>query len=198
MIIVRYADDIIVGFERETDARRFWDAMCKRLVEFSLSLHPDKTRLIEFGRHAVDERERRGQGKPETFNFLGFTFISGKSRGGKFLIKRKSRRDRAKAKLKEVKEELRRRMHQPIPEQGEWLSRIVAGYFNYHAVPTNMRALVVFRDRVTDLWRRTLARRSQKDGSAWDRMVKLADEFLPNPRILHPWPNQRFDVRHPR
>ena len=198
MIIVRYADDLVTGFEHEDDARRFLAAMRERFEEFALSLHPDKTRLIEFGRHAAAERERRGQGKPETFNFLGFTFISGKSRGGKFLIKRKSRRDRAKAKLREVKEELRRRMHQPIPEQGEWLSRIVAGYFNYHAVPTNMRALVVYRDRVTDLWRRTLARRSQKDGSTWDRMVKLADEFLPKPRILHPWPNLRFDVRHPR
>jgi group II intron reverse transcriptase/maturase len=198
MIIVRYADDLVAGFEHEEDARRFLAAMRERFEEFALSLHPDKTRLIEFGRHAAAEREQRGQGKPETFNFLGFTFISGKSRGGKFLIKRKSRRDRAKAKLKEVKEELRRRMHQPIPEQGKWLRRIVVGYFNYHAVPTNMQALVVFRDRVVNLWRRTLGRRSQKDGSTWDRMATLADEFLPNPRILHPWPNQRFDVRHPR
>jgi group II intron reverse transcriptase/maturase len=198
MIIVRYADDLVAGFEHEDDARRFLAAMRERFAEFALSLHPDKTRLIEFGRHAAAERERRGQSRPETFNFLGFTFISGTSRSGKFLIKRKSRRDRTKAKLKEVKEELRRRMHQPIPEQGKWLSRIVAGFFNYHAVPTNMPALVVFRVRITELWRRTLARRSQKGGYVWDRMAKLADDFLPKPRILHPWPNQRFDVRYPR
>ena len=137
MIIVRYADDIVVGFEHEADARRFWDAMRKRFEEFSLSLHPDKTRLIEFGRHAADRRAQRGLGKPETFKFLGFTFICGRSRAGKFLLKRKSRRDRMRAKLKEIKEELRRRMHQPIPEQGTWLAQVVRGYFAYHAVPTN-------------------------------------------------------------
>jgi RNA-directed DNA polymerase len=198
MIIVRYADDLVAGFEHEDDARRFLAALDERFGKFALSLHPDKTRLIEFGRHAAAERARRGIGKPETFNFLGFTFISGKSRSGKFLIKRKSRRDRVRAKLKEVKEELRRRMHQPIPEQGKWLSRIVTGYFNYHAVPTNRPALVVFRDRITDLWRRTLRRRSQKDGLTWDRMAKLVDDFLPKPLLRHPWPNERFAVRHPR
>src|SRR6202165_2323527 len=139
MIIVRYADDIIVGFEHEADARRFLDAMRERLGKFSLSLHPDKTRLIEFGRHAAADRERRGLGKPETFNFLGFTFICGKSRRGKFLVKRKTRRDRMRAKLQEVKEVLRRCMHQSIPEQGKWLRQVVRGYFNYHAVPTNDR-----------------------------------------------------------
>jgi RNA-directed DNA polymerase len=198
MIIVRYADDLVAGFEHEDDARRFLAALSERFEKFALSLHPDKTRLIEFGRHAVDERERRGLGKPETFSFLGFTFISGKSRNGKFLIKRKSRRDRMTAKLKEVKEELRRRMHQPIQEQGKWLNRVVTCFFNYHAVPTNRAALVTFRDQIIDLWRRTLRRRSQKDGSTWDRIVKLADDFLPKPRILHPWPNQRFAVKHPR
>ena len=139
MIIVRYADDLVAGFEHEDDARRFLDAMRARFEEFALSLHPDKTRLIEFGRHAADEREQRGLGKPETFNFLGFTFICGKIRRGKFLIKRKTRRDRMTAKLQEVKEELRRRMHQPIPEQGKWLRQVVSGFFNYHAVPTNSR-----------------------------------------------------------
>jgi len=198
MIIVRYADDLVAGFEHEDDARRFLAALSERFEKFALSLHPDKTRLIEFGRHAADERERRGLGKPETFSFLGFTFISGKSRNGKFLIKRKSRRDRMTAKLKEVKEELRRRIHQPIQEQGKWLNRVVTGFFNYHAVPTNRAALVTFRDQIIDLWRRTLRRRSQKDGSTWDRIVKLADDFLPKPRILHPWPNQRFAVKHPR
>jgi len=198
MIIVRYADDLVVGFEHEDDARRFLAAFEERLGKFALSLHPEKTRLIEFGRFAATERARRGLGKPETFNFLGFTFICGTSRNGRFLIKRKSRRDRRLAKLKEVKEELRRRMHQPIPEQGKWLRQVVTGFFNYHAVPTNRPALVAFRDCVTDLWRRTLQRRSQTASVTWDRMKKLADDFLPKPTNLHPWPNKRFAVRHPR
>ena len=128
MIIVRYADDLVVGFEHESDARRFWDAMRQRPQEFSLSLHPEKIRLIEFGRHAADRRDKRGLGKPETFNFLGFIFICGKSRRGKFLLKRKTRRDRMRTKLKEIKKVLRERMHQPIPEQGAWLKQVVAGY----------------------------------------------------------------------
>ena len=198
MIIVRFADDIIVGFEHETDARRFWDAVRERLQRFSLTLHPDKTRLIEFGRHAAANRERRGLGKPETFNFLGFTFISGKSRRGYFLIHRKTRRDRLKAKLKEVKVELHRRMHSPLPEQGKWLRQVVTGFFAYHAVPTNFRVLLVFRAHIKDLWLRTLRRRSQKDRTNWDRITRLADDFLPQPRILHPWPSQRFAVTHPR
>jgi hypothetical protein len=198
MIIVRYADDIAVGFQHETDARRFWDAMRERLQEFALSLHPEKTRLIEFGRHAAANRKRRGQGKPETFSFLGFTFICGKSRRGKFLLKRRSRRDRMKAKLKEIGGELRRRMHQPIPQQAAWLKQVVAGYFQYHAVPTNWAALAVFRGGVIERWRRSLSRRSEKGDFNWDRMTKLADDWLPQPRILHPWPNQRFAVRHPR
>jgi RNA-directed DNA polymerase len=198
MIIVRYADDIVVGFEHETDARRFWDAMRERLQEFSLSLHPEKTRLIEFGRHAAANRKRRGLGKPETFNFLGFTFVCGKSLRGKFLLKRRSRRDRMKAKLKEIGRELRRRMHQPIPQQAAWLKQVVAGYFGYHAVPTNWAALAAFRDEVTRRWRWTLTRRSQKGDLTWARMKKLVDDCLPKPRILHPWPNQRFAVKHPR
>ncbi|HEY2186571.1 MAG TPA: group II intron reverse transcriptase/maturase [Xanthobacteraceae bacterium] len=198
MIIVRYADDFIVGFEHEAEARRFLEAMRVRLGKFSLSLHPDKTRLIEFGRFAAANRERRGLGKPETFNFLGFTFICGKSRRGKFLIKRKTRRDRLRVKLKAVKAQLRRRMHQPIPEIGKWLQRVVVGYFNYHAVPTNSRALMAFRDEVLRLWHHALRRRSQRGHLTWKGMKKLADEWLPQPRILHPWPNQRFAVRHPR
>ena len=198
MIVVRYADDLVAGFEREADARRFLDAMRARFEEFALSLHPDKTRLIEFGRFAAANRERRGQGKPETFNFLGFTHICGKSRAGKFQIKRKSRRDRVRAKLKEVKAELRRRMHGPIREQGAWLKQVVTGFCNYHAVPNNMRAIAAFRHHVTDLWRRTLRRRGQKHRMTWVRIAKLADDWLPKPRILHPWPSQRFAVKHPR
>ena len=198
MIIVRYADDIVVGFEHEADAHRFLDMMRARLEEFALTLHPEKTRLIEFGCHAAARRERRGLGKPETFNFLGFTFISGKDRRGNFQLKRRTRRDRMTAKLLEVKKELRRRMHRPIPEQGKWLKQVMGGFFNYHAVPTNSRALATFRHRVTVLWQRTLRRRSQKDRTAWDRMAGLVNDWLPRPRILHPWPSVRFAVRHPR
>jgi len=198
MIIVRYADDIITGFQYESDARRFRDAMRERLGEFALSLHPDKTRLIEFGRFAAANRERRGLGKPETFNFLGFTFICGKSRAGKFLIHRKSRRDRMRAKLKEIKQALRRRMHQSIPEQGKWLGQVVRGVFNYHAVPTNIQALAAFRHHLIGLWRRALRRRSQKEKTTWARMARLAHDYLPKPTILHPWPSDRFAVRHPR
>ena len=198
MIVVRYADDIVLGFQHESDARRFWDAMRTRLQEFMLSLHPEKTRLIEFGRLVAAKRERRGHGKPETFNFLGFTFICGKSRRGSFLLCRKTRRDRMQMKLKEIKEELRQRMHEPVSEQGKWLKLVVTGFYAYHAVPTNFRALGAFRDHVARLWWRTLRRRSQFDTMMWDRMRKLANEWLPQPRILHPWPHQRFAVKHPR
>jgi RNA-directed DNA polymerase len=198
MIIVRYADDFIAGFEHEVDARRFLDALRERLKEFALSLHPEKTRLIEFGRHAEENRRQRGLGKPETFNFLGFTFICGKSRRGKFLIKRKSRRDRVRAKVQAIKQELRRRMHQPIPIQGKWLRQVIRGYFNYHAVPTNSRAVVSFRDEVVRGWWKSLRRRSQRHALNWERMKKLADAWLPQPEILHPWPNQRFAVRYSR
>jgi len=198
MIIVRYADDIVVGFEHETDARRFWNAMRERLEEFSLSLHPDKTRLIEFGRQAAVRRAQRGLGKPETFQFLGFVLICGRSRKGEFLLKRKTRRDRMRAKLEEIKEELRRRMHQPIPDQGRWLAQVIRGYFAYHAVPTNFPALSAFRHHIRRLWLRTLRRRSQKDRLSWERITKLANDFLPQPKILHPWPSVRFAVTHPR
>ena len=198
MIIVRFADDIVVGFEHETDARRFWEAMRERVEEFSLSLHPDKTRLIEFGRYAADRRKSRRLGKPETFKFLGFVLICGKSRRGKFLVHRKSRRDRMRAKLAEVKKELRKRMHQPIPEQGRWLAQVVRGYFAYHAVPTNGLRISAFRHHVIKYWLRTLRRRSQKDHCTWDRITRLADAFLPQPRTLHPLPNVRFAVRHSR
>lgn len=152
MIIVRYADDIVVGFQHETDARRFLDMMRDRLEEFALTLHPEKTRLIEFGRYAASNRKRRGLGKPETFTFLGFTFICGTSRRGYFRIHRKSRRDRMTAKLKEIKEEVWRRLHQSILEQGHWLKQVVTGYFAYHAVPTNIEALRAFRFHVVSLW----------------------------------------------
>lgn len=198
MIIVRYADDVVVGFEHEGDARRFLDAMRARFGEFMLLLHPDKTRLIEFGRLAAASRKRCGLGKPETFAFLGFTFICGTSRRGYFQLQRKTRGDRMRAKLQDIKAELRRRMHWPIPKQGKWLSQIVGGHFAYFAVPTNIRALTAFRYQVIDLWRRTLQRRSQKDGATWERIVQLANDYLPKPRNLHPWPSVRFAVKHSR
>jgi group II intron reverse transcriptase/maturase len=198
MIIVRYADDVVVGFEHGGDARRFLDAMRARLEEFALSLHPDKTRLIEFGRFAAVNRKRRGLGKPETFAFLGFTFICGKTRKGDFQLQRKTRGDRMRAKLQNIQADLRRRMHWPIPKQGNWLGQIVGGHFAYFAVPTNIRALTAFRYRVIGLWRRWLRRRSQKDGATWERIAQIANDYLPKPRILHPWPNVRFAVKHPR
>jgi len=198
MIMIRYADDLVVGFQHESDARRFWDAMRDRLREFSLSLHPDKTRLIEFGRFAAQNCKKRGRAKPETFKFLGFVLICDKSRRGDFRIRRKSRRDRMHAKLREIKEALRQRTNRPIPETGKWLAQVVSGYFAYHAVPTNGLALTAFRYHVTMLWHRQLCRRSQRARLVWTRMAKLADEFLPKPQILHPWPSVRFAVRHPR
>ena len=198
MIFVRYADDFIVGFQHEGDARRFLDEMRKRLGKFALSLHPEKTRQIEFGRFAAERRQRHRLGKPETFDFLGFTFICGKTRAGKFQIRRKTRPDRMREKLKMIKREMWQRIHLPIPQQGKWLWSVVNGYFNYHAVPTNGQALHVFRHQITDLWRRTLRRRSQKDRMTWERMTQLVNDCLPKPTILHPWPSDRFAVTHPR
>jgi len=155
MITVRYSDDVVVGFELEADARAFWDAMRERFKQFSLELHEDKTRLLEFGRFAATRRARRGQGKPETFKFLGFLFICGKTRRGASQLQRKTRSDRMRTRLQDIKAKLRQRMHASIPEQGKWLRAVVSGYFATHAVPTNFRAIASFRRHVTDLWRRT-------------------------------------------
>jgi len=198
VVIVRYADDIVVGVDKAADARRFVQAMRQRLEQFRLKLHPDKTRVIEFGRFAAANRAERGLGKPQTFDFLGFTHISGCDRRGRFMLRRITRRDRMVAALKRVKEELRRRWHQSIPEQGQWLQRVVQGYFNYHAVPTNSKRMQAFRFHVTDLWLRALRRRGQRDRTTWSKAYRLASEWLPPVRILHPWPNVRFDATHPR
>ena len=195
---VRYADDIVAGFEHKADAERFWADMKERMARFALTVHPDKTRLIEFGRFAAANRERRGEGKPETFDFLGFTHICGRNRRGGFLLRRKSRRDRMRAKLREIKEELRRHWHASIPEQGSWLKRVVGGWYNYHAVPTNIAALSSFRYLVGKLWLRALRRRSQKERTTWAKMRSILDRWLPTPRILRPWPRARFAVKHPR
>jgi group II intron reverse transcriptase/maturase len=198
VIFVRYADDIVAGFEYEADAKRFHAAAQQRMEQFALSLHPDKTRLIEFGRFASERRAERGLGKPETFNFLGFTHICGRNTQGKFQLIRKTRRDRMRARLQKIKEELRRRWHLSIPEQGKWLRQVVIGYFAYHSVPTNHRRISAFRHIVVGLWRQALRRRSQNDRTTWGRIKRIASDWLPTPRILHPWPEARFDVKHPR
>ena len=198
MIITRYADDLVIGFERKADAHRFLEMMRKRFEAFALTLHPEKTRLVEFGRYAVHNRKQRGLGKPETFTFLGFTLISGKTRRGVFQLKRKTRCDRMRAKLKEIREELRWRRHHSIPQQGQWLQQVVRGFFAYHAVPTNILALAMFRRRVIELWWQALRKRSQRDKTTRERARKIADDWLPKPKILHPWPEDRFAVKHPR
>src|SRR5438093_8580312 len=198
VIIVRYADDIVVGFEHKAQAEQFLADLRQRMEKFALTLHPEKTRLIEFGRFAAPSRAKKGLGKPETFNFLGFTHICGRSARGRFVLMRKSRRDRMRAKLRAIKEALWRRMHLPIPQLGQWLGQVVRGYFNYHAVPTNTESLAAFKHHVTDLWRRALRRRSQKDRTTWERMTRLAADYLPTARVLHPWPDARFDVKYPR
>jgi RNA-directed DNA polymerase len=198
MIVVRYADDTVVGFEHRSDADAYLAQLRIRMAEFDLELHPEKSRLIEFGRWAETDRAARGDAKPETFDFLGFTHICSKTRRGGFMLARHTRRDRKMAKLLEISEDLRRRWHQDVAEQGAWLKAVVQGYFAYYAVPTNSRALSAFRHHVVGLWRRALRRRSQKDRTTWRQVHKLADRWLPKPRISHPWPAQRFGVKHPR
>jgi hypothetical protein len=169
-----------------------------RLAGFALSLHPQKTRLIQFGRKAARAREQAGLGKPASFNFLGFTHLCGRSRQGRFQLQRKTRRDRMRAKLRELKGKLRRRMHAPVSEQGRWLGQVVRGFFAYYAVPTNSARLSAFRYQVVLLWHKVLRRRSQKMRNTWRRITRLAAEYLPLPRIQHPWPNERFLVKHSR
>jgi RNA-directed DNA polymerase len=195
MIVVRFADDSIYGFQHRSDAEQFLSDLRERLSRFALELHPDKTRLLEFGRYAEQRRGKRGQGKPETFDFLGFTHISAKTRSGKFQLRRQTMRKRMRERLKAVKAELKRRRHQPIKEQGQWIGSVVRGYFAYHAVPTNIRALQAFREQVEWHWLRALRRRSQRHSLDWKRMRRLSERWLPKPRILHPWPSERFGVR---
>src|SRR5208283_388442 len=198
VVVIRYADDTIVGFQSETDADRFLGALRKRLEKFGLELHPKKTRRIEFGRFAEPNRERRGEGKPETFDFLGFTHISGKNGLGRFAVRRTTIRKRMRAKLREIKQQLRQRMHDPVAETGKWLKSVVQGHFNYYAVPGNITSLGVFRDRVLALWWRTLRRRSQRRRISWTRTLAFARRWLPQPRVLHPFPDARFAATHLR
>jgi RNA-directed DNA polymerase len=194
VIIVRYADDIVVGFQNWHDAERFQEELRERFAKFNLELHPDKTRLIEFGRFAASNRKERGEGKPETFDFLGFTHICATTSKGWFQVKRRTIRKRLRAKLQAVKTALRRRMHRPVPETGVWLGAVITGHARYYGVPGNMQSLRQFRDEVSRHWRRTLARRSQKGGLPWTRMQRLIKRWLPPLRICHPNPSQRLVV----
>jgi RNA-directed DNA polymerase len=195
--VVRYADDFIIGFQEESDARRFVEDLRERLRKFSLELHPDKTRLLRFGRFAALNRQERGEGRPETFDFLGFTHICGRTRGrnGRFLLLRHTTAKRMRATLHAVKAALMRRRHDPVLAQGRWLRSVVQGYFAYHAVPTNIERLDAFRTQTVRAWHHALRRRSQNDRTTWDRVNRLAERWLPRARVLHPWPNERFDVR---
>jgi group II intron reverse transcriptase/maturase len=198
VIIVRYVDDFVLGFQYRDDAKRFLADLTARLERFHLELHPDKTRLIEFGRFAAENRQRRGEGKPETFDFLGFTHYCGKTRAGRFKVGRKTRRKTMLGKLAGLKGEIRRRMHAAVPETGKWLAQVLHGHYRYYGVPGNSAAMTLFRDQVTFLWRQALRRRSQKGRLTWKRMGPLARRWLPLPRIRHSYPDRRFAVIHPR
>jgi hypothetical protein len=192
VIIVRFADDFIVGFEHEQDARRFLAELRERFAQFGLALHPDKTRLIEFGRHAAGRRAARGDGKPDTFDFLGFTHICAKSRRGGFWLKRITVAKRLRAKLQAIKVELKRRRHESIPVLGQWLRSVVQGHFNYYAVPGNWAAIRQFRTQLTRHWFKALRRRSQRTRVNWARMNRYVNRWLPRVQIKHPYPNVRL------
>jgi RNA-directed DNA polymerase len=195
VIVVRFADDIVVGFRDKADADQFRAELTERMKKFNLELHPEKTRLLEFGPFAILNRQRRGEGKPETFNFLGFTHICVKKRSnGMYTVLRQTIRKRLQMKLNEVKAELQRRMHEPIPEQGKWLQAVVRGHLRYYGVPMNNSALTIFRFQVGRLWHRALSRRSQNGRLLWDRMRRLITRWLPTPTVCHPYPLRRMGV----
>jgi group II intron reverse transcriptase/maturase len=194
VIVVRFADDFIVGFAHHADAQRFLVELRERFAKFGLELHPDKTRLIEFGRYATERRRARGLGRPETFDFLGFTHICAMTRTGRFWVRRITIAKRMRAKLREVKDQLKARRQQPIPEQGRWLASVVRGYRAYYAVPGNRTAVASFRTQVTKLWHKALERRSQRTRISWARMNRLATRWLPPAKVMHPFPDTRLRV----
>ena len=185
----------MVGFQHESEANRFHHDLDLRLRPFHLELHPEKTRLIRFGKFAAPQQRERGLGKPPTFDFLGFTHICGKSREGRFVLFRHSAKKRMRAKLGSLRSQLHARRHLPVAEQGGWLASVVRGYFAYHAVPTNAKPLESFRTEIIHHWRRALRRRGQRDRTNWTRMARLAERWIPKVRITHSWPQARFDVR---
>jgi RNA-directed DNA polymerase len=195
VVLVRFADDFVAGFEHRDDAERFLAELRDRFAEFGLELAGEKTRLIEFGRFAARDRSTRGDRKPDTFDFLGFTHICAKTKTGRFKLQRITSKKKMRAKLKSVKTEMRRRMHLPIPIQGRWLASVLHGHYRYYAVPDNSQALSAFRHQILRHWKASLARRSQKGRITWERYKRLATRWLPRPRILHPWPDARFDAR---
>jgi RNA-directed DNA polymerase len=198
VVVVRYADDLVVGFQNKADAERFLKEFEKRLEKFGLESHPEKTRLLEFGRFAAVDRRNRGEKKPETFTFLGFVHQCGISPRGLFMVWRQTANKRMVAKLKQIKQTLRRRMHEPLGQTGTWLRSVAQGFYQYHAVPGNLRAMSTFRHRLRRLWRSTLRHRSQRPNVSWQRIGPLFDRWLPAPRVLHPYPDARFDATHPR
>lgn len=198
VIVVRYADDLVAGFQHRTEAERFLKEFRERLAKFGLELHPDKTRLIEFGRYAARDRKQRGEGKPETFTFLGFTHYCGqRHKTGTFAVWRITAKRRMQSKLKAIKGELRCRMHDRTADVGAWLRKVVLGYYQYHAVPGNIDQLRLFKRRLSRQWRRVLTRRSQRAGVNWKRLTPLLDRWIPEPRVLHPYPDARFYAKHP-
>jgi RNA-directed DNA polymerase len=184
----------VVGFEQREDAEQFLAEFQKRLPKFALELHPEKTRLIEFGRFAQVNGQQRGEGKPETFTFLGFMQYCAMTSNGHFVTRRKTIPQRMRGTLHAIKAKLRQRMHEPVNAVGAWLKRVVGGYYRYHAVPENQRALYRFRDRWCDLWRSMLGRRSQRSRPSWKRIRPTFERWIPRPRILHPFPSARFDA----
>ena len=198
VVVVRYADDLVMGFQSKADAERFLRDFQVRLAKFDLELHPEKTRLLEFGRFAAVDRRKRGEKKPETFTFLGFTHQCGTSPRGLFLVWRQTANKRMVAKLKHIKQTLRRRMHEPLNQIGSWLRSVSRGFYQYHAVPGNLRAMSTFRERLKRLWRSTLRHRSQRPKVGWQPVGPLFDRWLPAPRVLHPYPDARFDASYPR
>lgn len=198
MFIIRYADDVVFAFQYQTDAERFRQDLSERLRQFGMELHPEKTRLIEFGRFAESNRKGRGQGPPETFDFLGFTHICGRTREGKFQVQRRTVAKRMCARLSALKLELGRRMHRPVRETGQWLRSVVRGYYQYHAVPGNLHMMARFRYRLVRLWRQALVRRGGRRRPTWSQAIATAARWLPLPTVLHPYPIHRFTVKHPR
>jgi hypothetical protein len=195
VIIVRFADDFVAGFEHKSDAEQFLIDLRERFTKFALELHPDKTRLIEFGRNAARDRAARGDGRPETFDFLGLTHYCGKTKAGRFWLKRKTVSKRMRAKLAEVKDQIKQRRHYPVPEQGKWLGSVVRGHLAYYAVPGNTYAVRAFREQVIRHWFKALRSRSQRTRVNWKRMSLYAKRWIPPARVQHPFPNVRFDAR---